>query len=270
MSYKPSIIERLQLDMGAIAMNCPDLVNVPVNIMRPRFNPDGTQTTAVMIFDRINKALQGLITQNGKTGAAIMIELPEGDNPFPDVPGPDLRLIYKVQVFENPLINMGANGTLISAEDLMLFVLNLFHRRYFQDSGSTLISDKNAFRPMREFIEKGYVAYECPFLMRMGLQGRDKLPKPGISGDSASGVTFVGVGDIYYTTDGSYPTPTNGTLVVAGNIATEGGAGIETESGQQIVSDPLFNFSSGTLVRAVAYDPDNQKQASDLAAIIIS
>lgn len=267
MSYSPSVIERLQLDMGAIVQACPDLATVSMNILRPR-----ASTTAVMIQTAIDQSLQGLVTTNGKTGATILINMPEGEVPYPEAPGPDLRLVCKVQIVENPLINMGANGTGISAEDIMLFVLNLFHGRFWQDSGSTMKADKDATRPLLQYLEKSYVAYECRFVMRLGLQGRLKTAMPAIQGDSISGYTFlVPQGAwVIYTTDGSYPTPTNGTRWNPPLLIDPGAESLVVDPSEDellIDSAPIFP-ATGTLVRYVAYQ--NNNQASDLAAKIIS
>ena len=263
MSYSPSVIERLQLDMGAVLQACPDLANVSVNILRPRAN-----LSATMIQTAIDRALQGIAATNGLAGATILVEMPEGEVPYPEAPGPDLRMVCKVQVIENPLINMGANGTGISAEDLMLFVLNLFQGRYWQDYAATMTADKEASRPLPHLLEKNYVGYQCRFIIRMGLQGRVKTPLPLITGDSTVGVRVVGVGSIYYTTDGTYPTPTNGTLFAQNAIGEESGGVLVTEAGVPITTDQTFFPAAGTLVRAVAYQPN--QQASDLAAKIIS
>lgn len=263
MSYAPSIIERLQLDMGAIAQAAPYFGNVSVTVNRPR-----ASNTAVMIQDEIDKALLGLVEKNGAAGAAIVVDMPEGEAPHPESPGPDLLLLCKVRVIENPLINMGPTGTLKSAEDLMLAVLNLFQGRFFQDSGSAMTTDREAYVPMLAYIDQGMVGYECRFRMRMGLAGPKKTPMPVISGNAIDGVTIVGAGAIYFSTDGSYPTPTNGTALNP-PVLDDAGNPIFDDQGNPIFGEAVpINVAAGTLVRAVAYQ--NNQQASDLAAKTIS
>jgi hypothetical protein len=245
-AYTPSVLEQLQLDIGAIVQSAVYFNNVPVTIVRPR-----ADLTATMIQTRIDQALQGLTSQNGGTGVAVVVDMPQGDVPQPDIPGPQLYLLCPIRVIENPLINMGAGGTLKSCEDLGLAVLNLFAPRFFQDSGSSIVPDKNAMEPNRDYLQRNLVAYDVRLRMKMGLQGPAKTPMPAISGSVASGVTILvpSGATIYYTLDGSYPWSGNPTALLLAS------------------PDPI-TVTTGTLVRAVATMPN--QLASDLAAKLVS
>jgi hypothetical protein len=265
MIYEPSIIERLQLDMGAIAQCSPYFTNVSVNIVRPRVD-----NTAVMIQNRIQKALEGLLARNGKTGAVLVFDMPLAEFPEPNAPGPDITVICKVRAIENPLINMGVNGTLQSAEELGLRTLNLFQLRYWQDMGSGLTP--LGWRPLPEYIERKMVAIEASFKMRFVVGGLPKTPMPGISGP-ASDVVIIGPAGstVYYTTDGSYPVNDgSGTAQTLEQAITDGqGNPVTDGQGNPILSgNGSIAVPSPTLVRAVAYI--NNQLASDLAAKTVS
>lgn len=265
MIYTPSLLEQVQLDMGARLQAHPYFANVPIFVMRPR-----VAGVATMIQEQINTILSGggIAAQNGKLGAAILVDLPTGDVPNLETVGPDIRLGFAVRVFENPLINMGAQGTGISAEDLMLSVLNLNHRWFIQRMGSTMICDKTPFRALKEFLAKKILAYDCQFILRMQLQGPVKTPIPIITGDSVNGVTITGIpgAQVWYTLDGTYPWSGNAAAILLDMpLGTENEEIIEAENNQVIVVDsPLIQAATGTLVQAVAYKAN--QQASDLAA----
>lgn len=269
MSYAPSVLEQVQLDMGGRLQAHPFFVNVPIFILRPRI--DGA---AMMIQNSINNILSGVgvAGQNGKLGAAVMVDLPTGDIPHLDAPGPDLRLGYSLRVLENPLINMGASGTGISAEDLMLAAINLIHQWYLQRISSSFVADKKPFVPVKDFLSKNIIAYDCFFLLRMALQGPLKTPMPIISGNSISGITIAALigAAVYYTLDGTYPWSGNASAFLLNQpILDENGQPILDQGGAQILSEPgSIPVASGTLVQAVAFV--NNQQASDLAAKTIT
>jgi len=276
MSYKPSVLEQLQLDIGARLQAHPYFADagVAVFVMRPRFDANGNPTTAVMINNNINSILSGVGVAgiNGKIGAAMMVELPVADVPHQDSPGPDLRFGYSVRVYENPLMNMGANGTNIGAEDLSLALLNLLHLWFIQRVGSALVAEKKPMIPNKDFLSKGLVVYDNYLSIRMALKGPAKTPMPGISGDSTSGINIYGPtgASVYYTLDGSYPWSGNPTAVLLNEpvISTEDNQIIVTENGFQLLTEAAIPAQPGTLVQAVAFSPN--QQASDLAAKTIS
>ncbi len=133
-------------------------------------------------------------------------------------------------------------------------------------------ADKKPFVPVKEYLADGLVVYDCFFDVRMGLDGRKKTPRPAISGNSESGVTIIVPpgSTVWYTTDGTYPWSGNPTAVQLDLL-------IETDDGQQVDADDAQDIASstgpiavasGTLVQAVAYNPN--QQASDLAALTVS
>jgi hypothetical protein len=280
MSYQPSVIEQVQLDMGARLMAHPFFANVPVFVLRPRFDENGNPTSAVMIQQSIDKALAGggVAPQNGISGAAIMVDLPSGEVPHEDAPGPDLRLGYSLRVFENPLINMGASGTQISAEDLMLAAINLCHQWTIRRIGAAMVSAKRPFEPNKDFLAKNIVVYDCYFVLRMEIKGPKKVPMPVLSGNASDGVTITPPpgATVWYTFDGSYPWSGNpNAKSLDGLIGTEAGGSLEAEDGADLQTEIPSSFTiavppGSSFIQAVAYNTNLASQASDLAWLNLS
>lgn len=261
MSYQPSVLEQLQLNVGAIIQADPFFADVVVNIWRPR-----AALSAMMIQNKIDQALTGIA---GK-GVTAVVLMPFIEVPYPDAPGPDLRVIVKVQFIENPLINMGATGTQVSVEDYTLMLLAIDQQRFFQNIGAAMTVDREAAVPIGSYEAKNYTAYELKFNIRMGIAGPYRTPMPVISGD-ASGVVITGAAGatIWYTTDGSYPWSGNPSAKVYGAQALTdeaGGAPVTDESSGTILTDEggPFPVTTPAQVLAVAYAPN--QQASNLAA----
>ncbi|MDR1304465.1 MAG: chitobiase/beta-hexosaminidase C-terminal domain-containing protein [Verrucomicrobiales bacterium] len=224
MSVSP--LERLQLDTAARLDAAARLRYVPVNTVRPRENLDAT-----LIQQTINNALAGLLQRNGKAGVAIFVGMPTAANDD-QLPGPNLQVTLGVRVIENPLVNMGATGTLQSAEEVALIVLNELHQLNLGLNGAVLYADKNCLAPDLSR-ETSAVIYDCYLRMGLGLKPcyRAMTPRIDVDGDTAT-LTAADGDAIYYTLDGDYPSPSAATLYHG-----------------------AFPVQPGTLVRAVAYSP---------------
>lgn len=235
-----SQIERGQADIyGRISQDA-FFSDIKIYLFRPRSSAE-----AVQIQTQIDNSLAGLETKAGKSGAAVIVKMPSATVQFPNVPGPRFDLVYSVTVLENPLVNMGAaNGTLKSAEDIALNVLNLLHHFVIGDFGMALVATGEALRSLG-IDDNGRIAYDCFLTMKLGLSKPNKVITPAISGTAGAVIisTLTPGATILYTTDGTYP--------------WSGNAGVLTYSAP-------FSVASGTVVRSVA--TKTALQASDLAA----
>jgi hypothetical protein len=266
-SYQPSVLEQLQLDMGGRIQAHPSFANVPVKIIRPR-----DQASALLIQTEIDQALEGITLINGVGGVTVLVNMPSADVPNPEIPGPRMAVILTARVIENPLVNMGTQGTGVSAEDYALEILNLFSPWYNQDLGGSVVPAKQAMDPVADFIAQGKIAYDLRFTVPMGLIGPPKVARPVINGTTSTGALIAAAAglEVYYTLDGSYPAPQNSAAVLLGAaLLDDEGHPIVTDNGLQLYSNTgNIPLTSGMRVRAVAYSTSTT-QASDLASLLV-
>ena len=207
----PIQLEQWQADVAATLAADSYFANIPVFIVR-----------SLRIQSKIDNALAGATKTNGKTGLAVLVLMPVGDVDKENIPGPNLIGRITVRVQEIPSINMGDVGVGIPAEEAALYVLSLLHHRYFIGSLGAMTAAKDALTPSLEFDPK--LTYDVQFNARLTLNQLSKVAIPTFapsSGAHPQNVTIscaTGGASIYYTSDGSLPTPTNGTLV-AGVVA---------------------------------------------------
>ena len=158
--------------------------------------------------DDIEQAFASSIAKGGKAGACAIVLMPElKPGRDEEAPGPSYTESLTVQVMEEPDTNRGASGFGLSAEYLATRVRQLFH--LWQPAG-------NAWRfasLARLDVEEGKVSYGVTF-SRFGSDAepaRTATPSSDlVAGHIVLSTTTVGAA-IWYTTDGSYPTPTGET-----------------------------------------------------------
>ncbi|MFZ2276294.1 MAG: FN3 associated domain-containing protein [Prosthecobacter sp.] len=203
----PDALQQLQLDIAAMLRADELFAGVQVIVSRPRDAEDAT-----LIQSNIDNALAGLVqVETGETfkgGLAVIIMMSEGEVPAPNVPGPQLELVQTVRVIENPLVNMGDDGTQITAEQGALNVLSALH--HWNPGYGVLTADsRNA---LKEVNLEGKVSYDVRFRRDAGITPRDFVQRPliTIGGSDATITCGTSGAAIYYTLDGS--TPTSGGL----------------------------------------------------------
>ncbi len=206
-SVSTSALERLQLDIAARLTQLDALAGVYICTVRPR-----SEDEALLIQTDIEQALAGLRPRDGLSGAAAIILMPEGQVPEPDTPGPRLDLVATIRVAENPLVNMGAAGTGLSAEDIALEILSALHH-WSTGTGGVLYADREALRPDDAAAENGQVVYEVRLRMPLGLSRRASVATPKITTSGSLPSVQVTLtcatsgAALYYSTDGSHPAP---------------------------------------------------------------
>jgi hypothetical protein len=186
-----------------------------------RLSGDATFSDVSVLLERrgvtesdIEIALSVLNTKAGKIGACAVVLMPTLQPNEPDAPGPEYFVEIGVQVISQALFNASAGGgTGKTAEDLALRVRQLLHRF---DGGLGAWS----FARMEPILgDPGKVTYAVLFRRTAQDEALPKAPLPLIEpegGATPASVTLA-AGDadaIWYTTNGSYPSPSNATATL--------------------------------------------------------
>jgi hypothetical protein len=233
-----SPLEQLQLDVEQCLLSLALINTVAITAVRPR-----TAGAAAQIQTKINNTLAGLTVRNGKRGTAIIIGMPILGGVNPNMYGVTGDLALELSVIENILINEGADGTGFTAEALAYQLAQMIPQCNFAPFGQ-LLADKQLITPRPEAVMEKRIEYRVRLTVRSQSGPFPKCAPPRL-GISASTVAITGTGDIWYTTDTSYPGPGNAAAV--------------------LYVAPFFIYS-GLLCRAAVHAAD--KMSSDVVALI--
>lgn len=203
------LLERLQQDVTEFLPQVPGLEDVPVFAAWPRVNADGTEVKAPEIATMIANAVNGVKLFHNKAGLAIFVQM--ADERLVDhlEHGDDLQVeaMIRVNVEERTLINRGPKGIGLSAAEIADIVLKALHWRFL---GISLRSDERQGKKPYQY-DDGVRGYELTF---RGVWNRSVTPSCSKLKISAAGAVVTLSTDtagaaIYYTIDGSLPSPTN-------------------------------------------------------------
>lgn len=198
-----SILSQLQQQCADRLQADPLFANVPVLTERIKD-----------IESEIDRALGPLNEQGGKTGLVAIILTPTANANFENVFGPffdDIKIV--VRVIENVPINQDRNtGTNISAAQAAERACNLLHH-FMPDSASGPITAQKPTISLGN--DPSHLSYDCRFKTSGGLS--TVLPQLDTPVITKNGAAYTLVSDtagaaMYYTLDGSNPSPRNGTL----------------------------------------------------------
>jgi hypothetical protein len=219
-------IESVQPDVYYKLLSEPYFQNVAIFMVREK-----------RLDTEVNRALSGLAGRNGKGGATVEVRMPTLKGAMPDTPGPVCTLEQQFVVKEQPTVNLGANGTGLTAEQIAVNIAQTFQLFF-------LGGPMQGFRAAPAFYEYGDAGADAPcVLVKVTLQATfvlTALTRTLMPAASATAETVTltdqqpgGGSAIYYTTDGSFPG--------AGNPNAE------------VYSTP-FAVAGGTVVRTAAYN----------------
>jgi hypothetical protein len=154
---------------------------------------------------------QKLATLSGDTkiGLAVIVMQPEIPRAEKNLPGPVVRVEQSIQVIEQVLLNRSASGTEIPANVAALRVLAALHQ---QVMGHTILyAEQNPVEPFPG--KKGYVTYVITVYAEQLSAATVARVEPLAFGLNEYGnlliTTATSGAAIYYTTDGSFPGPSN-------------------------------------------------------------
>jgi len=157
----------------------------------------------------IEIALSTLNTAGGKIGLVIIVLMPELAPLTPDAPGPEYLVRPAIQVIEDPLLNLGADGTGISAEQTAQWIRQLIH--YFAGRSGLYVCAGMEPVPRGD----NRPSYGVRFSRRASDPSYQRCGLPLISPDSGAAPQTVTLtcatagAALYYTVDGSYPSSAN-------------------------------------------------------------
>ena len=189
----------------------------------------------------VNKALAGLKSSNGKSGATIEVLMPTLKGAEQDTPGPVCTLEQKFMVKEQPTVNMGQNGTGLSVEQIAVQIAQTFQLFFLGGAMQGFYVAPVFYKYVDGGAESPFIVVEVTLHATFVLTAVTRTVGPSVStADSGGNVTVTltdnqpgGGSAIYYTTDGSFPG--------AGNPAAN------------LYAAP-FVVASGTTIRNAAYN----------------
>jgi hypothetical protein len=185
----------------------------------------------------VNRALSGLQGRNGKGGATIEVLMPTLKTAMPDTAGPVCILEQKFIVKEQPTVNLGANGTGLTCEQIAVNLAQTFQLFFLGGPMQGFYAGAAFYKYVATGSDKPFVAIQVVLNATFVLTALQRTVAPAAAA-AAETVTLAdqqpgGGSTIYYTTDGSFPGSGNPT-------ATQ-------------YTTP-FTVASGTIVRTAAYN----------------
>jgi hypothetical protein len=154
-----------------------------------------------VIASDIAEALATMTAKAGKSGAAVIVMMPERSTPKPNIPGPDYELTITVRAMELPLFNRGETGTNKTCTALSLRIEHLLHQ--LELDGLML----KASRAGGVQEESGGMAVDVQIAFDFGLSAAKRVQAPGIVVADGQATLTCGTSGatIRYTLDGTYP-----------------------------------------------------------------
>jgi hypothetical protein len=175
--------------------------------------------------------------QAGVAGVACLVLMPKARLRFPNVPGPQFEVELTVRTFEDPKVNNSG----LSAESVAVANYRWLDGLLVEDL-TELYGDEqeDAVKPNYDY--PGFLVYDSVLKGALPQDYAGRTAPPSITDDDAGNVTLAcedGSAVIYYTLDGSLPTP---------------GAPADGNPSTKRYSGP-FAATTGVTVRAIAWDP---------------
>ena len=108
----------------------------------------------------VNRALSGLQGRNGKGGATIEVLMPTLKTALPDTAGPVCILEQKFIVKEQPTVNLGANGTGLTCEQIAVNLAQTFQLFFLGGPMQGFYAAPSFYKYMETGSDKPFVAIQ--------------------------------------------------------------------------------------------------------------
>lgn len=206
-----------------------DLVQAQAELVSVLLSAQGLQTINTVSYRkmRISGELdyRSLLTtaRNGKAGAGIIVLMPTAADNNPSVSGPVLGWTFGIVILEMDAVNMNATtGTLIASETITQIVMDILHL-FADELLGTFNVDRTAVQDEKEYVFPGCIGYRINLILSSGRTGQtprvsalqcsvNSVPVSSLSTNAGTLTILTATPNarIVYTTDGSFPTDTNG------------------------------------------------------------
>lgn len=215
MSLSSNFITSAQQDLAAMLAADEALQNVRVVREAARERNGG-----VVFEDAVNRALDTKTAVNGRCGLAVIVFSPEGKPESRANTGLTSRFEIPVRVVENPQLNTSRDfGTNVSCEDMLVEVMLLI-QNWSPVRGRPFRVGEFYKVPLDK--QPHLWAWECIVETMDAQTGREKCGLPQVvvnqneGGSQVTITTSTAEALIYFSLDGSLPTPATGQLYAAG------------------------------------------------------
>lgn len=210
-------IQQLQEDIEAYLLNSEaDLTNpaeCPIQyaaIARVRPRDAGE---AAGIQTRLQRVLSGLDGRHGRKGISVIIGMPEIGKVEPNIRALTGGMVVVIEVHENIMINMGAEGTGKGGEEFACAVAELLNHQPF---GLWSPMGVRSILPAPEAVLSQKVVYNITLATDLRRPLKPKVAAPEVTvneGGFVSASCSTEDARIYYSLDGSLPGPASPTAI---------------------------------------------------------
>lgn len=200
------------------------------------------------IESRVKQKIGTASPASGKSGLVVLVLFPEITEVEKNLPGPPVLVSVQIQTIEQTTLNRGTNGTGLRSSSAAVECLRALSQH--QTGNFQLYAAPSPVKPVQG-IATGYSSHSVTLLARFEIEPAPKVlgVSPSLNGsDELVLVTATTGAAIRYTTDDSYPAPTN--------------------PDSYLYESPIAGLAIGTIVRSAAYKTD--LNPSDVVRLTIS
>lgn len=226
-------LQRLQEDITSFLLSCSSnpldadecpIQHAAIARVRPR-----TADEAAGIQTKLQKLMSGLEGRGGKKGITIIVSMPEINKMEPNIRALTGTVTVLVEVTENILVNMGAEGTGKGCEDFALAVGDMLQHLSFTPWSPLRVK---SISPAPEAVLVQKVVYNVTVETDLNRAKKERVEMPKMATEAGHVRITCGTQDavIHYTLDGTFPGPSN-----EGSIIYDTVRGLNLPAGEHVL-----------------------------------